>query len=486
VKILLLFPPQDQIVSPGYMKTIQEGLGFLPPLGLLYLGTYLIERTRHDADVLDAYVTGMSFEDVEDYVRRTRPDAVGITAMTYTLVDAVDAARAVKRVDPSIPVILGGPHTSLFPNEAVGLPCIDYVVLGEGEVPLAQLLDRIEESGRLAGTPWRGEDGLPVGGSVTEDIGSVMDKCGKTMKHRYFFQDLDTLPIPRRDLLPYEMYSTVVSLRPPTTIMVSSRGCPYACSFCYTAGGKKYRERSPRDVVREMEASVALGIHEFLFFDETFTINKERIYAICDEIIRSGIDVLWDVRARVDCVDAPLLKRMKQAGCGRVQYGIESGTQRVMDILNKGTTIEQAREAILMTRAAGLSTYADFMIGAPGETREEIFETLRFAQRLNLDYVHFSVTMPLPNTVLHRMAVRQGIISDDTWRDFAKDPTNAFEVPYWTEVFSREELDALVTHCIKTCYLRPRYMWRSLRQVKSIGEFYRKARAGVKLAMMGL
>jgi len=486
VKILLLFPPQEQIVSPGYMKTIQEGLGYLPPLGLLYLGTWINERTRHKAEVLDAYVREMSFDDVEAYVRRTKPDAVGITAMTYTLIDAVDAARVVKKVDASIPVILGGPHTSLFPKEAVGLPCIDYVVLGEGEVPLGQLLDRIEESGRLPGTGWRGEDGLPREGTCVEDLPAVLDKCTQKQKHRYFFQDLDDLPIPNRALTPYRMYSTVVSKRPPTTIMVSSRGCPYSCSFCYTAGGKKYRERTPSSVVDEMRASVALGIHEFLFFDETFTINKERIYQVCDAIIASGLDVLWDVRARVDCVDEPLLRRMKEAGCGRVQYGIESGTQRVMDILNKGTTLEQAREAIRLTRRVGLSTYADFMIGAPGESREEIMETLRFAQRLNLDYVHFSVTMPLPNTVLHRMGVRQGLITDETWRDFAKDPTTTFEVPYWTEVFTREQLDELVTYCIKRSYFRPRYVLQALRGVRSFGEFFRKARAGLKLAMMGL
>jgi radical SAM superfamily enzyme YgiQ (UPF0313 family) len=485
VKILLLFPPQDQIVSPSYMKTIQEGLGFLPSLGLLYLGTYLQERTRHEVDLLDAYVDRMSFADVERYIRETRPDAVGIGAMTFTLVDAVDAARIVKKIDPSIPVILGGPHTALFPRESVDLPCIDYVVMGEGEVPLAQLLDRLEESGRMRGAEWRGEDGRP-NGCVTDDIPAVLEKNTVVQKHRYFFNDLDTLPIPRRELGPYRKYSTVVSRRPPTTIMVSSRGCPYSCSFCYTAGGKKYRERTPGDVVAEMKRCIELGIHEFLFFDETFTINKERIYAICDAIIESRIDVTWDVRARVDCVDADLLRKMRRAGCGRVQYGIESGTQRVMDILNKGTTLEQARNAIRWTHDAGMSTYADFMIGAPGETREEIAETLRFAQSLRLDYVHFSVTMPLPNTVLHRMGVRQGLITDDTWRAFARNPTSEFQIPYWTEVFTREELDELIQQCIKSTYLRPAYLLRSIGNIRSFGEFVRKARAGVKLAMMGL
>ena len=469
------------------MKAIQEGLGYLPSLGLLYLGTYLQEHTPHRVDLLDAYVECMSFDDVEGYIRRTQPDAVGVGAMTFTLIDAIDAARVVKRVDPSIPVILGGPHTALFPRESIDLPPVDYVVMGEGEVPLARLLDRLEEKGRLRGADWRGEDGLPTDGQcITDDIPAVIEKRSTVQKHRYFFPDLDTLPLPRRELGPYEKYATVVSRRPPTTIMVSSRGCPYGCSFCYTAGGKKYRERKPADVVAEMKTCVALGIHEFLFFDETFTINKARISAICDEIIEAGLDVTWDARARVDCVDASLLQHMRRAGCGRVQYGIESGTQRVMDILNKGTTLQQARDAIRWTHAAGISTYADFMIGAPGETRDEIEETLRFADSLKLDYVHFSVTMPLPSTPLHRIAVRDGIISEDTWRAFAADPRPDFQVPYWTEVFTREELDALVQSCIKRTYLHPAYLLRSIGNVRSFGELVRKARAGVKLAMMGL
>lgn len=487
MKILLLFPPQDQIVSPGYMKAIQEGLGFLPSLGLLYLATYLQERTHHQVDLLDAYAARMTFDDVEAYIRRTQPDAVGVGAMTFTLIDAVDAARVVKRVDPSIPVIMGGPHTALFPRESVDLPPVDYVVMGEGEVPLALLLDRLEARQRVRGNPWRGDDGLPTDGQcVTDDIPGVLEKRTTVQKHRYFFNDLGTLPIPRRELGPYRDYATVVSRRPPTTIMVSSRGCPYGCSFCYTAGGKKYRERTPADVVAEMKTCVALGVHEILFFDETFTINKERITAICDEIIRAKLDVTWDVRARVDCVDADLLAHMRRAGCGRVQYGIESGTQRVMDILNKGTTLQQARDAIRWTHAAGLSTYADFMIGAPGETRDEIEETLRFADSLKLDYVHFSVTMPLPNTPLHRQAVREGIISEHVWRDFAADPQPTFQVPYWTEVFTRDELDALVQSCIKRTYLRPAYLLRSVGNLRSVGELVRKARAAVKLAMMGM
>lgn len=486
MKILLLFPPQAQIVTPGYMRTIQEGLGFLPPLGLLYLATYLLEHTHHEVEVLDAHLEAMDFAAVEAHVRRTRPDAVGVTAMTFTLVDALDAARAVKRVDPTIPVILGGPHTALFPRESVEQPDIDYVVLGEGEIPLARLLDRLEEKSHVPGRPWRRDDGALAGESVVTDLPSVRDKLSTGHRSRYLVDDLDTLPVPRRDLVPFRRYSTVVSKRPPTTTMISSRGCPYACSFCYTAGGKKVRTRAPLGVVEEMRSATELGIHEFLFFDETFTIDRARVVAICDEIIRQGLQVSWDVRARVDCVDRDLLALMRRAGCGRVQYGIEAGTQRVMDVLQKGITLEQARDAIRWTREAGLATYADFLIGAPGETREEMLQTLGFARSLRLDYVHFSILVLLPNTPLHRSAVQKGLMDDETWRAFARDPRRGFQVPHWTEMLTREELEDMVMRCLKSSYLRPGYVLRSLGQVQSLGELVRKARAGLKLARMGL
>jgi len=476
VKILLVAPPQHAIVSPTPMKRIQEGLGFLPPLGLLGIATYLRERTRHDAVVLDAHTAGLVSADLEAVVARIRPDAVGITALTSTLLDVVATAAAVKRADASVPVIVGGPHVALFPRETVQLPNVDFAVLGEGEEPLGALLDRLEEAGRRRGLPWRHPEGTPRDGGCVDDLPAVMDRATATRKRRHFHADLETLPAPRRDLVPWQRYRTVVSRRPPTTVLMTSRGCSHSCSFCYTAGGKKVRERAPASVVAEMQQAVRLGIREFFFFDEAFTENPERVHALCTAIERARLDVSWDVRARVDSVDADMLRHMRRAGCTRVQFGIEAGTQRVIDVFQKGITLEQARAALHLARAAGLATYADFMIGGPDETLEEIVETVRFALEVAPDYVHFQVTMPLPGTPLHAQAVRRGILAADTWQRFAAHPTSDFEIPYWTERFSRTELDALLSWCLHRCYMNPRYLLRSLLRVRSMGELMRKAR----------
>lgn len=465
MRALLVWPPQDHIISPPHMKIIQEGLGHLPPIGLLYLATWLRERTSHEVEVLDAHLERRTPEEIARHAQRIGAGIVGLSTMTYTWLDCLLVARAVKALLPDVPVVVGGPHTALYPLESVQHPEIDYAVVGDGEVPLAALMDRLQEGRR-----------------DTDGLTGVMGK-GDPLKSRYFHPDMSDLPIPDRRFTPYQRYATVVSTRPPTTIVMSSRGCPYTCSFCFTAGGKKYRANSAQRIAEEMEHAVGLGIHEFLFFDELFTFDRQRVFDLCRLIRQKGLDVTWDVRARVDCVDPEMLEAMAGAGCHRIQYGVEAGTERVLGILNKGIDLRQVEQALAWTKRAGISTYADFMIGAPGETREEILETIQFARKLQLDYAHFSITMPLPKTVLYVQALQQGVLKHDVWREYVLNPVEGFHPPYWEETFDRAELEALLRHAVKTFYFSPGYVLRSLTRLRSTGEFLRKARAGLKLAI---
>jgi radical SAM superfamily enzyme YgiQ (UPF0313 family) len=445
------------------MKIIQEGLGYLPPIGLLYLATYLRERTPHEAEVLDAHLLRMGPAQIARKVADEKPDLVGISAMTYTWLDTLLVARAIKEVNPRLPVVVGGPHTALYPSESLQHPEIDFVVVGDGEVPLAGLMDRLAQGSR---------DVVGIPGLMSRESPPAQ---------RFFYADMADLPIPDRRLTPYKRYAAVVSRRPPTTIAMSSRGCPYTCSFCYTAGGKRYRANPAERIAEEMEHCLALGIHEFLFFDELFTFDRQRVLDLCRIICERRLDVTWDVRARVDCVDPEMLEAMAAAGCNRIQYGVESGTERVLGILNKGISLDQVHHALEWTRRAGIQTYADFMIGAPGETREEILATIELARRLDLDYVHFSIVMPLPKTVLYIKALQQGVLPRDVWRDYVLQPDTSFHPPYWEETFTRAELEALLRHAVKRFYLSPGYVFKSLRRLRSTGEFLRKARAGLKL-----
>ena len=227
-----------------------------------------------------------------------------------------------------------------------------------------------------------------------------------------------------------------------------------------------------------------MGIHEFLIYDDTFTIQRQRVLDICDEIIKRKLEFGWDVRARVNTVDREMLHKLREANCERIHYGVESGTERVLKILQKGITLEQATRAFKMTKEAGISTLAYFMIGAPTETRDEMLQTIEFAKRLAPDFVHITIVTPFPGTQLYTMGLEQGRFTHDFWREFAIEPAPDFQPQYWEENVSRPELQELVTHAYKSFYERPDYILRRLAQVRSVGELVRKARAGVKILLM--
>lgn len=472
MRVLLLNPPRENELLGNNPAIIDEERGYNPPLGLLYLAGYLEQFTDHRVEVLDAQVEELSYDALQAEIVRRQPDVVGLTAMTFTLLDVIKTARLVKTAKPATPVVLGGPHVHLYPEETLAIPEVDYLVLGEGEVAFAELLERIGDPAGLAQVPGLAFRAAPADGVVITGIRPLED-------------DLDRLPFPARHLTPYQKYSSVIAKRAPITTMFTSRGCPYQCIFCDRPHlGKKFRARSAKNVVDEMEACIALGIREFLVYDDTFTIQRQRVLDICDEIIRRKLDIGWDIRARVNTVDEEMLRRLRRANCERIHYGVEAGTDRVLRVLQKGITLEQARQAFRATKRAGISTLAYFMLGSPTETRQEILQTIAFARELDPDFVHITIVTPFPGTKLYFMGLEQGRFSHDFWREFATNPTPDFQPQYWEEHLTREELQELVTHAYKSFYGRPGYILRRLAQVRSVGELARKARAGVKVFLM--
>lgn len=463
MKILLVWPAQRQSIASPFMKRIQRSLGFLPPLGVLSLASWIKEKTSHSVSVLDAYRAQMPHEDVLEEIKRLNPGAVGISAVTHAWPDVLELARLIKEYDSSIIIIVGGPHCTLFSLESLEHENIDYAVSGEGEIPFSLLLDRLE-SGR------RDTEGIP----------SVMRR-GDARKANFIFENLDELPVADRSLTDWKSYCSVVSRRPPTTAIMSSRGCPFACNFCNTAGGKRFRTFSSERILREIEHCLNLGISEFFFFDEHFACRRERVMEFCRAVKSRGWDISWDIRARVDSVDEDMLKEMASAGCSRIQYGIEAGTQRVLDILNKKITVSQAQEAVRLTKKAGISCYADFMIGAPGEKVEEMLETIEFARHLPLDYVHFSVLMLLPGTPFYKKALHEGVLADDVWTEFVRHPYEGFAPPYWEKELSKAELDKMLSAAMRKVCFSPGFIIRRLKSISSWGMLCRQAKAGLAL-----
>jgi len=466
--VLLINPPSDHELIGNNPTLIEEERGINPPLGLLYLAAYLQERTSHRVSVLDCQAEAMGYETLRSVLVRRVPDVVGITAMTMTLLDALKTAQLVKAVCPKAITVLGGPHVHLYPRETVSQPGVDMAVVGEGEVPFAQSLDHLHDPAALK----------LIKGLAFKDSGRIV-----LTGYPDLITDLDAIPFPARTLTPIANYTSILARRAPVTTLFTSRGCPFQCAFCDRPHlGKRFRCRSARNVVDEMEQCQSLGIHEFLVYDDTFTVNAQRVMDICDEIIRRRLDIGWDIRTRVDCVTEPMLRKLKTARCERIHYGVEAGTESALRVLRKGITLGQVRSVFRMTRRAGIRTLAYFMIGIPSETKSDIMQTIAFMRALNPDFAHITILCPFPGTEIYDQALRRGIIKTDVWRDFAVRPTADFRPPYWEEHLSRNELADLLMTAYRQFYLRPGYVIRQAVRMRSLGEWRRKFKAGLKLA----
>ncbi|MCK6529567.1 B12-binding domain-containing radical SAM protein [Myxococcota bacterium] len=476
MKVLLVQPPIERMLDTLLPRFVEEEAGFYPPLGLLYAAAGLERRPPPGLELaaIDAVARGLDHPRLLREVARRAPDVVGITATTFTLPDAVALARGIKSLDPAVHVVMGGPHCGLYPRETASLPHVDSVVAGEAEETFPDLVAALaagREPAGIPGTAVRGRDGEVVVGPPRP----VPDR-------------LDDLPLPARHLLPASDYFAVHGRHPAMTTMLTSRGCPYDCSFCYHSMGRKFRARSPSGVVDEMEAIAASGVREVFVFDDTFTVNRKRVAAICDEIVARGLAlrVSWDVRARVDGVDGPLLEKLRRAGCDRISFGVESGTDEVLAALKKRIDLGAASRVVRDAKSLGFTTYADFIIGNPGETREQVRRTVDYACTLPLDFAQFALLTPYPETELYREGRQRGILPrGDYWRAFARAPEAPFTPPLWEEHMGRDELFAALGDAYRRFYLRPRFVLRRLKGARSPGDLVRDARAALKLALAG-
>mgnify|MGYP001600702383 CR=1 FL=1 len=467
MKVLLINPPIENTIASVMPKELEEGLDFLPPLGLMYIAAYLRKETYHEVEILDCPVEKINHDQLRSEIKKRNPDVVGITAMTFTLIDVMKTARTAKEINPEVKVILGGPHVIIFPEETIKNHEIDFLVLGEGERVIKSLLESINNPKELKN----------IEGLAFKDNGKIIN-TGRAV----FIEDLNGLPFPARLLAPYKKYFSVLSYRRPVTTMFTSRGCPYKCLFCDRPQlGKNFRARSAGNVVDEMEECQNIGIKEIFIYDDTFGIDRQRVLDICAEVKKRGLNIAWDIRTRVNTVDEEILRALKQAGCQRIHYGVEAGTQKILNVLRKGITLKQAESAFALTKKIGIQTAGYFMIGSPTETKEDVFQTIKFMKKIDPDYVHITITTPFPATDLYEKALGEGIIANDVWRNFAKDPQSGFVPPIWEKELSRAESLSLLKKAYKSFYFRPKYILKRVIQLKSPREFFQKSLAALKL-----
>lgn len=468
MKILLINPPTENTIQSNQPKILEEGLDFLPPLGLMYIAGALAETEDCQVEILDCPAERFGYDQLKAEVAKRQPDAVGITAMTFTLIDVLKTAQAVKSVNPNIKVILGGPHVAIYPQETINFPEIDFLVLGEGEKTVKELLANINDPEKLKtikGLVFKHNDETINTGPAEPIV------------------ELDKIPLPARQLTPYQKYFSVVSTNAPVTTMFTSRGCPYQCLFCdRPLFGKNFRAHSAERVVEEMVECQKLGIKEIFIYDDTFSVDRKRVMDICRLIKEKNINLVWDIRTRVNAVDEEMLRALKNAGCQRIHYGVEAGTEKILTVLKKGINLDMINRAFALTKKIGIETTAYFMVGSPTENREDIMATIKLMKKLNPDYAHVAVTTPFPGTGLYRLALEQGVIAKDVWQEFAKNPQPSFVPPIWEKELNREELFGLLKKAYQSFYFRPGFIIKKISRLKSINELFKKAGAALKLA----
>lgn len=467
MKIILINPPSENTIAANVPKIVEKGVGFIPPLGLMYVAGYLEKYTNHQIEILDSQVEQLTYDKLKKEIEKRKPNIVGIATMTFTLIDAIKTARIVKEVSPNIKTILGGPHPTIYPEETIQIKEVDFCVIGEGEKVILKLIKDIDNPFKLS----------QIKGIVFQDGEKIINT-----NQADFIKNLDKLPFPARHLTPYKKYFSSISSNLPITTMFTSRGCPYKCLFCDRPQlGKNFRARSAKNVVDEMKECRKMGIKEIFIYDDTFGVDRQRVLDICSEIKKRNLDITWDIRTRVNTVDEEVLKALKEAGCQRIHYGVEAGTQKILNVLRKGITLEMAEKAFKLTKKIGIQTLAYFMIGSPTETKKDILKTIKFMKKLDPDYVHIAIATPFPATDLYRMGLKEKVLPYDYWKKFAKNPTPDFKPYFWEKELSKEELFKLLKKAYFSFYFRPKFIFRQILSLKSLAELKRKFKLGIGL-----
>ena len=364
----------------------------LPPLGLAYVGAAL-EKSGYQVQILDNYLMKKPIDEVKQLITQFEPEIVGITCGSATYRRCLETAQAIKDTRPTCKVVVGGWHASYAPDSLLEHPEVDYVVMGEGEQAMTELASHLTQSGKY------------------EDVGEIAGvgyrRNGNMIKNPpQIISNLDEVPFPARHLLPMHLYGRKIEFLnvEPVDIMSITRGCPYNCAYCdiEKLWGKKCRVFSPPRVVDEVKHLVdKFGSKGVYFISDNFTIRKQETVEFCDLMKKEKLDVEWVCDTRADLLSKDILIKMKDAGCKTIWFGVESGSPRIIDIINKGITKEQTMRAFKLCREAGIQVACSFMIGIPGETIKDMEASLKFAKQLDPDWCGFNIYVAYPGSILY-------------------------------------------------------------------------------------
>lgn len=460
--VLFIIPPYNIAASWGSKRKMKTGS--LPPLGVGYLAAAL-EGHGHRVKLLDAPSLGLEKEDILHRIGVESPDIIGISCLT-TYGDAAYAlAEVIKKNYPAILTAIGGPHVSAKYETILEVcPFLDAAFPGEAENSFTAYVDRIADK------------------KPFDDIPGIVhrDKTGKTefTGHAPLVKDLDMIAPPARHIYDKQLYRSLPNQgrRWPAATFFTSRGCPWSrCMFCYqrTEYGHKYRRRSPEACVAEIrDLVVNHGYREIMFWDDNFCINEGWINHFCDLLDAEKINIPWTVEGHIRTIRPAMLERMAKSGCYNIFLGIESGNQKILDMIEKGYTVEQCWEVMKWIKEIGLESRAAFLLGFPTETPQMARETIDFACNLDPDYANFVPFQVWPGSAIEKFALENGVSSP--WNGYLVTPSY---VPHTFE--NAAQIEALVKEAYRRFYLRPRVFWRTFKGLRH-AHGWRRAYEGVK------
>lgn len=436
MKTLLLFPRFEPNANP--------------PLGIAYIAACL-RQAAFDVEVLDPTFQDWNF--AVERLQKADYDVLGIGSYTMNYNNSKKLAAVAKQVNSNVLTVFGGPHPTIVPESTIADKEVDAICIGEGEQTFAEIAGRIES------------------GKSLEDVKGIWYKEGKKIVKnppRPFIQNLDELPFPARDMLPMHDYLNAKlgraawSVKQPSTSIITGRGCPFNCTYCSTKlmFGKAVRFRSVENVMREIEQlKQEYGINGLAFVDDTFTLSPKLVNDLCNEMIKHGTNIEWACHTRLNNASPDLFKKMHNAGCRLVVFGIESGNQYVLDnFIKKGINLKDAEKVLRWSKQAGITTGAYFMLGIPGESKENMYETIEFAKKLQPDVVNFNITRPMPKTEMYEIAEKHGTITANSWDDF----DFAAKPIFYSKEWDIEFVEEMFRKAHKEFYFTPRYILKQL------------------------
>lgn len=467
MNILLVNPPNENAIKiPGVSQIIFEEHNFSPPLGLMYVESYLRKVSNIQARIYNFQEPDhTSFDNFKEELLHFQPRIIGITATIVFWYDVLQTAKNIKKILPASIVVLGGNLISQYPDEIMSHKEIDIIVHGEGEITFSELVKTVTSGNGL----------MDLKGIWYKHNGEIIKNPPRKKE-----SNPDIFPFPDHKKYNFIKHRVSIEENSPSATLISSRGCPHHCSFCSNSD-HFYRNRSVDNIIDEILECKEAGYRSVSFYDDNFSHSKEHVEKLCKELINRKIDMPWNCRVRVDGLDTTLMSLMKQAGCQRLHVGVESGSQNVLDSINKGITTGQIRKFFKSAREAGITTLAYVILGLPMETKDDISKTKKFVFEIDPDYLHCMPLIPVAGSKIYNDALDDPNFGGDYFKEYVLNPYPDLTAKHWSVKLMTKYIISEIHKLYVRFYFRPKHIYKNIINTTDVRGFLIKAKIAVQL-----